>query len=92
MQLHTGHCLLAGGVERLATVTTRVQFAALSRVEIEAYVATGEPLQCAGGFALEGRGGCLVERIEGCFSNVIGLSLPLLRRWLVDLGGSRSDG
>ena len=91
-ELHTGHCLLAGGVERLATVTTRVQFAALSRVEIEAYVATGEPLQCAGGFALEGRGGCLVERIEGCFSNVIGLSLPLLRRWLVDLGGSRSDG
>jgi septum formation protein len=45
-------------------------------------VATGEPLACAGGFALEGRGGALVERIEGCFSNVIGLSLPLLRRWL----------
>jgi septum formation protein len=50
--------------------------------EILAYVATGEPLQCAGGFALEGRGGLMVERIEGCFSNVIGLSLPLLRRWL----------
>ena len=83
-ELHTGHCLLAGGVERLATVTTRVQFAALSHAEIEAYVATGEPLQCAGGFALEGRGGALVERIEGCFSNVIGLSLPLLRRWLAD--------
>ena len=82
-ELHTGHCLLAGAVERLATVTTRVQFAALSHAEIEAYVATGEPLQCAGGFALEGRGGALVERIEGCFSNVIGLSLPLLRRWLV---------
>jgi septum formation protein len=45
-------------------------------------VASGEPLQCAGGFALEGRGGALVERIEGCVSNVIGLSLPLLRRWL----------
>lgn len=82
--LHTGHCLLApsGGAERLATVTTRVQFAALSLEEITAYVATGEPLQCAGGFALEGRGGALVERIEGCYSNVIGLSLPLLRRWL----------
>ena len=83
-ELHTGHCLLAGRVESLATVTTRVQFAALSHAEIEAYVATGEPLQCAGGFALEGRGGALVERIEGCFSNVIGLSLPLLRRWLAD--------
>ena len=86
-ELHTGHCLLEVGTpaERLATITTRVQFALLSAAEIEAYVATGEPLQCAGGFALEGRGGALVERIEGCFSNVIGLSLPLLRRWLVAL-------
>ena len=93
-ELHTGHCLLApaaipagaldrrSGAIRLETVTTRVQFAALSPSEIEAYVATGEPLQCAGGFALEGIGGQVVERIEGCFSNVIGLSLPLLRRWL----------
>lgn len=48
-------------------------------------MATGEPLACAGGFALEGRGGLLVERIEGCCSNVIGLSLPLLRRWLAPL-------
>lgn len=84
-ELHTGHCLLdrAGG-QRLETVTTRVYFAALSAAEIEAYVATGEPMACAGGFALEGRGGALVERIDGCFSNVIGLSLPLLRRWLID--------
>jgi len=82
-ELHTGHALLnpAGG-ERLTTVTTRVLFAEQSDAEIEAYVATGEPLQCAGGFALEGRGGCLVERLDGCFSNVIGLSLPLLRQWL----------
>ena len=85
-ELHTGHCLLAGqGVapyERLATITTRVQFAPLNNAEIAAYVATGEPLQCAGGFALEGRGGALVERIEGCFSNVIGLSLPLIGLWM----------
>ena len=88
-ELHTGHCLLGVGAEqaeRLATITTRVQFAPLTAAEIEAYVATGEPLQCAGGFALEGRGGALVERIEGCFSNVIGLSLPLLRRWLLPMG------
>lgn len=71
---------------RLATVTTRVQFASVGEAAIAAYVATGEPLQCAGGFALEGRGGLLVERIEGCFSNVIGLSLPLLRRWLSGTG------
>ena len=72
-------------LKTLTTVTTRVHFAPLSDAEIEAYVATGEPLQCAGGFALEGRGGLVVERIEGCFSNVIGLSLPLLRRWLAGL-------
>ena len=87
-ELITGHCLLearhqaAKWLPRLAVVATRVQFASLSPAEIDAYVASGEPLQCAGGFALEGRGGLLVERIEGCFSNVIGLSLPLLRRWL----------
>ncbi|MFM7649050.1 MAG: Maf family protein [Cyanobium sp.] len=89
--LHTGHCLLPGGgpgvssgrsEPRMAVVSTALAFAAVDRAEIEAYVESGEPLQCAGGFALEGRGGLLVERIEGCFSNVIGLSLPLLRRWL----------
>jgi septum formation protein len=95
--LLTGHCLLAGPAaspaggdggprEWLAVITTRVRFAALEEEEIEAYVASGEPLQCAGGFALEGRGGLLVESVEGCVSNVIGLSLPLLRRWLRELG------
>lgn len=86
-ELHTGHCLLtegcgAGLPAQATTITTRVQFASLSEAQIAAYVATGEPLQCAGAFALEGVGGLVVERIEGCFSNVIGLSLPLLRRWL----------
>ena len=84
--LHTGHCLIpcrAGEARRQATVSTRVLFAPLDEAVIRAYVATGEPLQCAGGFALEGRGGLMVERIEGCFSNVIGLSLPLLRQWLL---------
>jgi septum formation protein len=80
--LHTGHCLVRPQDRLVETVTTRVLFAPLDDAEIEAYVATGEPLACAGGFALEGRGGLVVERIEGCFSNVIGLSLPLLRRWL----------
>lgn len=86
--LHTGHGLLrppaAGAPDAplQAVVTTRVHFAALTETDIQAYVASGEPLDCAGGFALEGRGGLVVERLEGCFSNVIGLSLPLLRRWL----------
>ncbi len=86
-ELHTGHCLIAAGCgaglsDQRATITTRVHFAPLTEAQIEAYVATGEPLSCAGAFALEGIGGLVVERIEGCFSNVIGLSLPLLRRWL----------
>ena len=90
--LHTGHCLVppsfalsteTGAREMQCTcVTTRVLFANLTDVEVQAYVASGEPLQCAGGFALEGRGGCCVEQLHGCYSNVIGLSLPLLRRWL----------
>lgn len=91
-ELHTGHCLLRSRPQpgtqlssamALATVTTRVQLASIDLAAITAYVATGEPMACAGGFALEGRGGLLVERIDGCYSNVIGLSLPLLRRWLV---------
>jgi septum formation protein len=87
-ELHTGHCLIGADPESMgaeplqATVTTRVLFAPLSEADISDYVASSEPLHCAGGFALEGRGGLVVERIEGCFSNVIGLSLPLLRRWL----------
>jgi septum formation protein len=89
--LITGHCLLPwpdhSCAPQITTVTTRVRFAALSAAEIAAYVATGEPLRCAGGFALEGRGGLVVEEIQGCFSNVIGLSLPLLRRWLPALAG-----
>lgn len=87
-ELITGHCLASSSqgslnnIPQIAVVRTRLQFAAIDADEIDAYVASGEPLQCAGGFALEGRGGLLVERIEGCYSNVIGLSLPLLRRWL----------
>ena len=81
--LHTGHCWLPnGGGEHRAIVSTKVQFSAVTETEIIAYVATGEPLQCAGCFAMEGRGGLMIERIEGCISNVIGLSLPLLRSWL----------
>ena len=91
-ELHTGHCLLPVSLARSShgaatemqrtCVTTRVLFANLTDAEVKAYVASGEPLQCAGGFALEGRGGCCVEQLDGCYSNVIGLSLPLLRRWL----------
>ena len=78
--LLTGHCLIGRGQPQvLSCVETVVHFAPLSQSEIEAYVASGEPLQCAGGFALEGRGGLCIDGLDGCYSNVIGLSLPWLR-------------
>jgi septum formation protein len=71
--------------------TTVVHFADVSDAEIEAYVATGEPLHVAGAFTIDGRGGAFVERIEGDPGNVIGLSLPLLRRLLAELDVSITD-
>jgi len=86
--LHTGHTLidLTSGTTLTRVATTEVVFAHLTPSHIQAYVRTGEPFQCAGAFALEGKGGLWVERIHGCPSNVIGLSLPLLRTMMQELG------
>ncbi|MBW4468869.1 MAG: septum formation inhibitor Maf [Stenomitos rutilans HA7619-LM2] len=70
---------------------THVHFAAVSDRQIAAYVATGEPMSCAGSFALEGKGGSFIDKLEGCHSNVIGLSLPLLRQMLSDRGFDITD-
>ena len=81
--LHTGHTLIIGNFDLTSnmfnitetikkTVTSRVYFSKLEDWEIKSYVDTNEPLHCAGGFALEGIGGKYVEKIEGCFSNVMG--------------------
>jgi septum formation protein len=79
-ELLTGHCLIpTHGKTKLSCVRTEVHFASLGPADIAAYVATGEPMQCAGGFALEARGGCYITGLNGCYSNVIGLSLPWLR-------------
>lgn len=87
-ELYTGHALIDQNQRQtlVRCQVTKVYFASLSDRAIEAYVATGEPLKCAGCFALEGRGGLFVEKLEGCHSNVIGLSLPLLRQMLSQLG------
>ena len=88
--LHTGHTLIIGNFDSSInkfkvtetikkTVSSRVYFSKLEDWEIKNYVDTNEPLYCAGGFALEGIGGKYIEKIEGCFSNVMGLSLPWLR-------------
>ena len=88
--LHTGHHLirLPGGLSRTATASTTVFFADLDDAEIEAYVATGEPLEVAGAFTIDGLGGPYVTRIEGDHHNVVGISLPLVRLLLADLGVS----
>ena len=86
--LHTGHHLteLVSGKQAEAVGTTTVHFSDVTDAEIAAYVATDEPLNVAGAFTLDGRGGAFVERIEGDPGNVIGLSLPLLRRLLAEMG------
>jgi len=92
--LHTGHWLrdertaTDGGTNATlgATASTTVHFAQLSDAEIDAYVATGEPLRVAGAFTVDGLGGAFVEAIEGDHHNVVGLSLPLLRELLTEVG------
>ncbi len=86
--LHTGHCLVepASGREEVRGAATTVHFADLSDDEIDAYVATGEPLAVAGAFTVDGLGGAFVTGIEGDFHNVVGVSLPLLRTMVADLG------
>ena len=91
--LHTGHCLrdTTTGHVAAATGSTTVHFADLSDEEIAAYVATGEPLHVAGAFTVDGIGGAFVTRIEGDHHNVVGLSLPLLRDLVAELGHSWPD-
>jgi septum formation protein len=91
--LYTGHALIdqRQGIELIDCGKTTVYFANIDDETITAYVATGEPLKCAGSFALEGKGGLFVERLEGCHSNVIGLSLPLLRSMVSQLGYEVTD-
>ena len=86
--LHTGHCIIdtAKEIEFSDVASSKVYFAEMSDLEIDAYVATGEPLNVAGGFTLDGLSAPFISRIEGDPSNVIGLSLPLLRRAVVALG------
>ncbi len=92
--LHTGHWLVdtrepdrgGTGATLGATASTTVHFARLDEAEIAAYVATGEPLRVAGAFTLDGLGGAYVSGVEGDPSNVVGLSLPLLRELLAEMG------
>ncbi|MEU6427798.1 nucleoside triphosphate pyrophosphatase [Microbispora sp. NPDC046973] len=87
-RLLTGHCVVdvSAGRRVSEVAATVVRFGTPSEEEIEAYVASGEPLRVAGAFTLDGLGGWFVEGIEGDHGNVLGISLPLLRRLFADLG------
>ncbi|MET7524587.1 nucleoside triphosphate pyrophosphatase [Streptomyces sp. NPDC005248] len=91
--LQTGHSVIdtATGRTVSATASTVVRFGEPTDAEIAAYVASGEPLHVAGAFTLDGRSAPFVDSIEGDHGNVIGLSLPLLRRLLGELGLSVTD-
>ncbi|WP_189892836.1 nucleoside triphosphate pyrophosphatase [Streptomyces xantholiticus] len=91
--LQTGHCVIdtATGRRASATASTTVRFGEPTDAEIAAYVASGEPLHVAGAFTLDGRSAPFIDGIDGDAGNVIGLSLPLLRRLLAELGLSITD-
>ena len=88
--LHTGHCIIdtAQGREIADRVTTKVTFSELTDHEIEDYIASGEPLQVAGGFTLDGFGSPFIPVIEGDYTNVVGLSMPFVRSAMSQLGYS----
>jgi len=91
--LLTGHCVVDATTGRRVTGVgeTRVRFGSPTDAEVDAYVATGEPQRVAGAFTIDGRGAFFVESIYGDHGNVVGLSLPLLRRLLADLGVTVAD-
>jgi len=91
--LHTGHCLVRveDGDIAEAVASTTVWFADVTDQEIATYVGTGEPMQVAGAFTIDGLGGWFVERIDGDAGNVIGVSLPVLRGLLTKLGVGVAD-
>ena len=84
----TGVCLKCARGAKVASESTLVKFAVLSADEIAEYVASGEPMDKAGAYAIQGLASKFVERIEGCFFNVVGLPVALVYRMLKDLEGT----
>lgn len=91
--LHSGHHLIDTATLKAVTLVTqtKVHFASLSDGQIQRYVATGEPLNVAGAFTIDGIGGAFIERIEGDYHTVVGLSLVGLRSMVTDLGHDYQD-
>ena len=91
--LHSGHALVRvhDGAEAQGVSSTTVRFGSPTDAEIDAYVATGEPLGCAGAFTIDGLGGAFIDGIDGDPHGVVGISLPLLRRLLAELDVTWTD-
>ncbi|MDT4918673.1 MAG: nucleoside triphosphate pyrophosphatase [Pseudonocardiales bacterium] len=91
--LHTGHCLIdtSASAQVSRAVATEVRFADISDDEIDAYCSTGEPVAVAGAFTVDGLGGWFVEGVMGDHHNVVGVSLPVLRAMLRELGHGLGD-
>ena len=85
-QVLTGVAVRYQGREVAQVCATKVHFRQLTEAEIAAYVATGEPLDKAGAYGIQGRGALLVEKIEGCYNNVVGLPLTMLYSMLKEIG------
>ncbi len=88
--LHTGHCIIDTTKDReiSSIVTTKVVFDQMSDDEISDYVASGEPLHVAGGFTLDGFSSPFIPSIEGDYTNVVGISMPFVRKAFAQLGYS----
>lgn len=84
--VYSGYALLLAGQESVASLETRVHFRALSSAEMQRYIATGEGSDKAGGYAIQGYGATLVEKIAGCYFNVVGLSLAQVVTMAQQLG------
>ena len=84
-RVHTGVCVRYRGKEAADVCTTAVFFRPFSQREAEDYVATGEPMDKAGAYGIQGLGGRLVERIEGSFDNVVGFPTDLVRRLMEEV-------
>ena len=89
--VYTGVAVLCAGREDVRHCCTEVTFAPMTDAEIDWYVSTGEPLDKAGAYGVQGPAAVFVQRIEGNYFNVIGMPLPLLYRMLLDAGYSVHD-
>jgi len=89
--VHTGLCVRFNGKCLSCTESTQVFFDTLSDDEINSYIASGEPLDKAGAYGIQGKGGCFVKKVDGCFYNVVGLPLNRLKNMLASADISDGD-